>query len=142
MPAEFIPLVALLIPIVVAPTAIVTKHFTKKRELLHRERMRALELGQPFPSDSSWPAALAAISIGAGVPIGSFGLAWLATMTTHLGDDVWGIACAVGLAGVIGGTLLGRKLIATPAARSNLSNLAAEKPYHDPEAYDVVSRRG
>jgi len=49
-----VPLAALTIPIVVAPTAIAFKHVQRLRELEHIERMRALELGWVLPKDEPW----------------------------------------------------------------------------------------
>ena len=66
-----IPIMALLIPIIVAPTAIVFRYVRFHREIKHAERMRALELGRPFPGDEPWwsPERII-VAIGAGVPLG------------------------------------------------------------------------
>ena len=57
------------------------RHDRYKRELEHKERMRALELGRSLPGDAAWlsPATLA-LMIAGGVPIGIFACASVATV--------------------------------------------------------------
>ncbi len=138
-----IPIVAMLIPIIVVPVAIAAKQARRRREFEHAERMCALELGRPIPQSHAWPA-LVAIFIGAGVPVGTFLICWLATASTnHVTDQIFMVAGLVSFAAVIAGFRLGANLIAassvlheeTPVVRNG-------KPTLDPDAYDVVSRRG
>ena len=49
-----IPIVALLIPMIIVPTAMGIKHARYLREVEHTERMRAMELGQTLAEDESW----------------------------------------------------------------------------------------
>src|SRR6516165_8140795 len=98
--ALMIPMLALTIPLIVAPMAIVAKHRRQRREWEHAERMRALELGQPLPDHRghAWPA-LVTIFIGAGVPVGTFLISWLATVSTnHVTEQVFVGATVVSLA--------------------------------------------
>ena len=52
-----IPIVALLIPIIIVPTALGIKHAKFLREVKHAERMRAMELGRTRAEDESWSPA-------------------------------------------------------------------------------------
>jgi hypothetical protein len=141
--ALLIPITAIAMPMVVVPTIMVMKLRIRRRELEHIERMKALEMGQPVPGSQAWPA-LAAISIGAGVPIGAFFVTWLASMTGHASGDIWLAPIIVGLAAVISGASLGTKLFGRkPSANApGPAAVANGKPVFDPDAFDVVSRRG
>src|SRR6516165_157929 len=81
------------------------RHDKYKRELEHKERMRALELGRTLPGDSPWlsPAKLGLL-IAAAVPIGVFACASATTVERGFHADVWTAAGMVGLGGVICGT--------------------------------------
>ena len=61
--AVLIPIIGMMIPMVVVPTVLLVRYLRLRREMLHRERMRALELGQPAPGTNTWPAAVAALGI-------------------------------------------------------------------------------
>jgi hypothetical protein len=134
----FIPIAAMAIPLVVVPTAIISKHLQRKREWEHLERIKALELGQPIPGSESWHA-MSCASIGAGVPLGSMFLAWVATVSGSGGEEVWACATAIGITGVICGTILAKSRL---GSRRPASTDAHAKPEFDPDAYDVVGRRG
>ena len=138
-----IPIVALLIPIVIVPTALGFRHARFLREVEHAERMRAMELGRTLAEDEAWSPARLAVAIGVGVPIGSLLIAWLAAMTTGSTSaeaDLDG-AGVVGLGGVICGTVLAARHFAGPPA-GRRDPPGVEKPEYDPDAYDVVGRRG
>jgi hypothetical protein len=138
--ATLIPIFGMLIPIIIVPVALGIKHSRHLRELDHAERIKAMELGRKLPGDDKWETApqLAAL-IGAGVPIGVFGFAWLTSMMTGFHQDIWMSAMTVGVAGVICGTILAAKHFARQAGAENLS---AAKPTYDADAFDVVSSRG
>lgn len=145
--ALLIPIVALGIPMIVAPAAMITRYYHRKREWQHREQMKALEMGVSLDPAHGWPAALVASAIGAGVPIGVFFLAWMTALTTHNHHDkLFEGAIAVGLAGVYAGYKLGSRMqgVSQPsAADSSNATRHAEKSYvGDPDAYDVAGRRG
>ena len=108
--AIIIPIVALTIPIVVVPTALLFKHLRDSRRMLHAERMRAIERGQPFSAQSFWPS-LAAISIGGLVPVGCFLVAWLASLTDAAGEEVFVGATILGIVAVVTGARLATKLL-------------------------------
>lgn len=116
----------------------------REREMEHTERMKAMELGLTLPKDQPWttPGRLSA-AIGAGVPIGAFFLAFIDSQGNHhSAEAAWVAAGFVGVAGVIAGTILATRL-AAPGAPSRQDGMVAKPDSaYDPEAYDVVSRRG
>jgi hypothetical protein len=145
--ALVLPIVALMIPIVVVPTALGVRLAKQKREMEHRERMKALDIGRSLPGDEpEWSPARIALKIGAGVPLGVMAIAWLANLTLgRAGEGAWQAASFIGLAAVIGGTVLAIKAINLayqPHQDQHGYDNAAHKPAFDPEAYDHVGTRG
>jgi hypothetical protein len=138
-----IPIVGMMIPIVIVPTVLTLKHLQRKQETQHKERLRALELGRVMPTSNFWPS-LAAISIGAVVPIGSFLIAWMATMTHAAGDEAILAAMIVAIVAVVQGSRLALRMMdaSRRAEEEAPSYLNQQKPFHDPDSIDVVSRRG
>jgi hypothetical protein len=122
------------------------KQAQRRKELEHLERIKAMEMGlAPQPSGLDWPSAAVCIAIGAGVPIGSFVVAWLATLTADAPDGIWVAPVFVSFA-AIGAT---RKLayrIIDPRSGSKKPAYAQSaptgKPEFDPDAFDVVGSRG
>jgi hypothetical protein len=113
----------------------------RKRDMEHTERMKALELGRTLPNEAegeSWSVSKIAGSIGAGVPIGVFGCAWLASENLGYHEAIWVGAAMVGTAAVICGTILLHSLNVKGAT----STLADSKPPIEEDAFDVVSARG
>jgi hypothetical protein len=141
MSDEVIPLAGIALPMVLVPTILVLKQIRLKREWEHWERMRAMELGQSLPGTDKWPA-IAAIAIGAGVPVGAFFCSWLAVMTAHAADEVFIAATFVGLGGVWGGTSLMKRLVARRELPAEALYPSNGKPANDPDVFDVVGRRG
>src|SRR4051812_750308 len=115
--AAIIPIVGMLIPIVLVPTILSLRQARLERELEHAERMKALELGRTLPRDESWwsPARIC-VAIGAGVPVGVFFCAWMASNPHASQLMLWPSAGVVGLAGVIGGTFLANRHLARSSA--------------------------
>jgi hypothetical protein len=135
-----IPIIALLIPVVVVPTALGVKYAQRLRELEHAERMKALELGRTLPQDEPWwSPAKVSVAIGAGVPIGVFYCAYLATESAGFREEVWGTSAAVGLAAVISGAVLANKHF---NLRARAEQAYAAKSPAEADAFDVVSARG
>lgn len=138
-----VPLAAIALPAVLVPMVMALRHAAVKRDNQHRERMKALETGQPVPGESGWPAAFACASVGAGVPLGSFLFTWLASVSTpRLPGEIWfapavvslvAILCSMGIAGAM------PRQVKAPAARP-LGH--GKSMVHDPDAYDVVDSRG
>jgi hypothetical protein len=135
-----IPIIAMLIPMIVVPVALGLKYARHVRELEHAERIRALELGRTLPQDEPWwsPPRLCA-AIGAGVPVGVFFCAWMASTLDHHREEVWVAAALVGMTSVICGTALTAKHF---AYRAQTEGRYVAKPTIDADAFDVVSRRG
>lgn len=136
-----ISIVAITMPLLLVSTIMLLKHRARKREWQHQERMRAMDLGLPIPNGDIWPA-LTAIAIGAGVPVGSMFWAFVANAGSHDAHGAWPCAMMVGMAGVIGGTKLAGRLLPPRRQPDDASHLANGKPRFDPDAYDVVGRRG
>lgn len=142
-----IPMMGIMLPLILVPTIIRMKHAHRRREWEHKERMRAMELGLVPPGSEPhtfWPS-MAAIAIGAGVPVGAFFCAWMATMTSQVSDDVFAAATGVGIIAVVCGSMLAAKLYGISGTRSREltpPNLAAKPAHFDPDAYDTVSQRG
>jgi len=104
--------------------------------------MRALELGRTLAEDESWSPTTLAATIGAGVPLGSLAIAWLAGQSSPaLAGPISVAAGIVGLAGVICGTILAARLFAARATSASPGR-HDEKPAYDPDAFDVVGSRG
>ena len=136
-----IPMTAICLPLILVPTILAMKLHRNKREWEHQERMKAMEMGLPVPGTNAWPSAVA-IAIGAGVPLGAFLFTWLARLTASTADEVFIAPTIVGAIAVACGTSLGRRLI-PPSRRPGEATAAShEKPALDPDAYDVVGRRG
>lgn len=140
MAPTLIPVTGIMVPIVIVPTVLVMAHLRRRREMEHRERMRALELGHPLPASNAWPA-LAAIAIGAIVPGAAFVCATIASTLVRHAEAPWACASGVGLTAVIAGAILAGRLPGSRAA-ADVDPHANGKPAFDPDAFDVVGRRG
>jgi hypothetical protein len=124
----------ILVPVVMG---VRTEH--RKREMEHAERMRAIELGRPFPGDAGWwSPGRTAVGIGVAVPISIFGIAFVASLLTgEAAPFIWPSAGAIGLAAVICGTVLASRV---PTPRPQEPDPRA-KPYIDPDAYDAAEHQ-
>jgi hypothetical protein len=123
------------------PITLYFQHERRKRDMEHAERMKALELGRTLPDEAegeSWSASKIAGAIGAGVPIGVFGCAWLASEKLGYHETIWIGAAMVGTAAVICGSCLLYALITKDA----FSTPSDSKPEIEEDAFDVVSARG
>lgn len=147
-PGLIIPIFGMMIPIIIVPVAIIMKYVSLKRQLEHAERIKALEMGRTLPQDEPWwsPSRIA-VAIGAGVPIASLAIAFVATEASGAREEIWAMAGVVALAGVVGGTTLSIKHF-NHKARMELAALEANqypangKMAFDPDAYDVAGSRG
>jgi hypothetical protein len=142
----FIILVVLGLLLVGAITAVQQAHRSKEME--HSERMKSLEMGLvPQPGGLDWPAASVCIAIGAGVPIGSFVVAWLATMTAEVPGEIWFAPAFVSFAAIGSARKLAYRIIDPSKSITRKSvikqaPMSDGKPAFDPDAYDVVGSRG
>src|SRR5262249_11690942 len=126
----------------------------RKRELEHIERMRALEVGRSYPGDNEGGflglphraiPALIAVAIGAGVPLGVFLFALLASLIGGYQQELWLALGLVGLGAVISCTVLAHgafQMMPSNSASERSESFADSKPLVDEDAYDVVSSRG
>ena len=127
----------------------IVKQSGRRKEMEHSERMRALEMGVvPLPSGLDWPAAAVCIAVGAGVPIGSFVVAWLATMTSNVPGEIWLAPMFVSFAAIGATRKLAFRIIDPKSASAgkcgSRKQMASkvDKPAFDPDAYDFVGSRG
>jgi hypothetical protein len=147
----YIPIVAILMPLVLVPTMVVMKHRHQKQKWEHLERLKAMEAQYPMPMRQALQRAVGISAIGAGVPaVAVLG----ALMTTLLSepltpDDAVAVpAIAWGCAALIsGGAMLTSLKLASMqhAARKEFESanfVDDRKPVYDPDAFDVVSSRG
>lgn len=113
-----------------------------KRELTHKERMRALELGRSLPGDRPGPRLLRGGLIATAVPICVCGLAWLTSESVGYTKGVWERASIVSIFALVCGSVVA---VIAPARQSKLEQDAltsACKPQTEEDAYHVVSTRG
>ena len=82
------------------------------------------------------------MAIGAGVPLGSFGFAWLTMISVNSPEEVWIGASMVGMTSVLCASFLASKEFARRARAEARAHAAYEKPYLDADAYDVAGSRG
>ncbi len=142
-----IPLFAIGLPFLIVCTVMGFRFGASRREMTHRERMRALELGQPLPGGSPG-AVLACAAIGAGVPIAACFAAMIASLTTRdddLAAMIWLGAVLVALTGLYFGYRLACRLLFADKfthSRAFETNTSQKQNIPDPDFYDVVSRRG
>ena len=147
-----IPLSGIMMPLVLVPTIILLVHRQKKREWHHQERLRALEMGLPASGPDRMPGGGTVIAIGAGVPIASVLTAWMTTISVSDSHPdymlivavAWGCAFMISSGALITSLVLGVLLMRSRklAATEPVDQFAAIKPAYEPDAYDVVSRRG
>lgn len=147
-----IPLSGIMMPLVLVPTIILLVHRQKKREWHHQERLRALEMGLPASCPDRMPGGGTVIAIGAGVPIASVLTAWMTTISVSDSHPdympivavAWGCAFMISSGALITSLVLGVLLMRSRklAAPEPADQFAAIKPAYEPDAYDVVARRG
>jgi len=144
--AAIIPLVGMSIPIILVPTILIFRQLRLKTQYRHAERMRAIELGRPLPGEVNTgytPSRLAA-DLGLKLPLGLFGIAWLASDGSGLESlPMWIAAGSVGFAGVVSGLIL---TCCYPAqadtGHADPEFHGSSKPRFDADAFDVVGSRG
>ncbi len=113
-----------------------------KRELEHKERMKALEMGRSLPGDIPWLSPLRVGFLTATVvPIAAFGLALLSSQGAGFHGDVWQSAGIVSVFAIVCGSVVA--CVASAKQSSNETHAAemVEKMPVEEDAYDVVSSR-
>ncbi len=145
-----IPLTAILMPLVLVPTIITLVHRHRRREWKHQERLRAIDMGLPANASESRLGAGAVVAIGAGVPIASVIAALITTLNIPESHPdympviavTWGCSFVISTAALITSLVLGVLVMRTSKPAESVDPQAAFKPSFEPDAYDVVSRRG
>ncbi len=122
------------------------KQAHRRKEMEHLERIKAMELGiMPSSAGLTWPAAASCIAIGAGVPVGSFAVCWLASLTAHVPGGIWVAPVFVSLSAIQAARKIAyRSLDLKSGAKwpTSIPSKSTGKPEFDPDAYDVVGSRG
>ena len=143
-----IPIVALLIPIIIVPTAMGIKHARYLREVEHAERMRAMELGRPSVEEHAKSPMGVAGQIGVGVPLGAMFIAFIAVSKQGPSETIWMAAATIGVAGVVCGSILAAlricgSILASLRMKAGQDQAApvVAKPAYDPDEFDVVGSR-
>jgi hypothetical protein len=147
-----IPIVAILMPLVLVPTALVLKHRHKRREWEHLERMKAMSGSQPLTRLGGWIGSGGVAAIGAGVPIAAVLGALVTTLNWRPStfDDVsvpaiaWGSAVLISAGGLVTSLLLALLQARTQQKLDSAASadLDHAKPAFDPDTFDVVGSRG
>jgi hypothetical protein len=145
-----IPIVAILMPLVLAPTVIFMKHRHSRHEWEHLERMKAMDFQVPMQSPPQVGTIPHVAAIGAGVPAVSVAAAFLTTLTWEPslnGDPMipaiaWGAAMLISTGAMITSLILAfmhGRATQNAGASAAMNN---GKPIYEPDAFDVVSSRG
>ena len=148
-----IPLAGIALPLFLVPTVMLLKQSQQKRRWRHLERMQALASGAPVPPLGSPPGTAAVIAIGAGVPIFAILSALIATLniyqyTPHALEHsaiAWGCSLIISFGALTTSLILGvlqHRTHARTASHPVGMDFDSSKPAYDPDAFDVVSRRG
>jgi hypothetical protein len=148
--ALIIPLAGIILPLVLVPLVMTLKFRMKKREWEHLERMRALQMGVVPPQAGHRIGPGVLISIGTGVPAASVLAAGVTSLNipTDLPDPLaviaiaWGCAWLISTGAMVTALVLGVVQAKANKVASTVDQDPAAKPAYDPDAYDVVSRRG
>ncbi len=111
-----------------------------ERELVHAERIKALEMGFD-PSHSRWPLAMVCSMIGFGVPFFATLAIAKASEIPGVSGGIWLVDVCVSVPAIIVAGILGyRGLVVDPASKRTVDPHA--KPELDAEAYDFAGSRG
>jgi len=79
----------------------------RKNQIAHIERMRAMELGYILTERASrWPLAFYCVAMGAGVPIATFLITWIATLHGTTPLFIWNIPAIVSGIAIGGSTIV------------------------------------
>ncbi len=145
-----IPIVAIVMPVVLAPTVMILRQRRLREEWRHLERMKAIEHGLPPTTGHAFGQAFAITAIGLGVPFFAVLGAFLTSIAVPdpspltempIAASAW--ICAMFISGGGLATSVVLSVQAARAAREAREHMAAtqHKPVYDPDAFDVVSSR-
>ncbi len=147
-----IPIVAILMPLILAPMLTILKHRHHREEWRHLERMRSIEHGLPSTTGQALGQSFAVAAIGLGVPFFAVLGAFLTSIVVPAPSPLeeipiavvaWGCAMLISMGALATSVIL--TVLSLRAARETRSQMASDhryKPAYDPDAYDVVSSRG
>jgi hypothetical protein len=146
-----IPIVAILMPVVLAPSVMMLKHRHERRQWEHQERMKAMETRLPFSMGQALGGGASVAAIGAGVPMVAVLGAFLTSLTVDspsideaipLHGIAWGCASMISGGAFVSSLILYRmQARARKDADAASAALNDSKPMYDPDAFDVVSSR-
>lgn len=117
----------------------------KKAELAHFERRRRLEMGLIDPArDHTASKALVCVAMGAGVPLAAFATTLIAYLNrSSVPDEIWIAPGIVSVVCVIVTGILAGRIFGKPSDRGSQASPSVLAKYEsDPDAFDVVGRRG
>jgi hypothetical protein len=148
--ALIIPLAGIMLPLILVPIVMTMKFIHKKREWEHLERMRTLQTGGSVSRPSQRLGGAALMGIGAGVPAVSVVAASITTSNIPFTAPdylafvavTWGCAFLISTVALICAVVLGVVQARSQKASPAFDDDTAAKPAYEPDAYDVVSRRG
>jgi hypothetical protein len=147
----FIPIVAILMPLILVPTTLVMKYRHQRRKWEHLERLKAMEVQYPVPMRQALVRAGGVSAIGAGVPAVSVLGAFLTTLlwAPLPSDDgaavpaiAWGCALLISIGAMITSLKLASMQHTAQKETESAHSIDDRKPVYDPDAFDVVSSRG
>lgn len=147
----YIPIVAILMPLILVPTTLVMKFRHQRRKWEHLERLKAMETQLPIPLRQAIAGATGVTAIGAGVPAVSILGAFLTSLlwaSSAVDDSAIVPAIAWICAGVISSLAMATSLKLASMGRRSVQDAELSdamnngKAVYDPDAFDVVSSRG
>jgi hypothetical protein len=147
----YIPIVAILMPLIMVPTVLVMKHRHQSRKWEHLERLKSMEAQSPMPRRQALQKAGGISAIGAGVPAISVLGAFLTTLISEPlpGDDAaavpaiaWGCAVLISIGAMITSLKLASMQHSAGKESAYANSVDDHKAVYDPDAFDVVSSRG
>jgi hypothetical protein len=138
-----IPFAGIALPVVLVPVILGIRYARVEREMEHRERIRAMELGRTLPCDEGWwTLPRIAVAISGGVPASVFFCAWQASNALEDPKVAWIAAGIVGLGAVVcGSALAGLHYLRQAPSAGRPDDPYAKAPF-DADAFDVAGSRG
>mgnify|MGYP006892820709 CR=1 FL=1 len=145
-----IPVMGILLPMVLVPTVVILTQLQKRRAWKHEERLNAMRMGLPVRSHEPRIGGGTVVALGSLVPIASVFAALMVTLglpteSRWYEDVVIGVWVCTGFLSTLaiaGSLVLAFLLIRADRSIDQRVGLTSVKPEFDPEAFDVVSRRG
>jgi hypothetical protein len=146
-----IPIVAILMPVILAPTVMILRHRHDRRHWEHVERMKAMDFHVPIQSPRPLEKVANVAAIGAGVPAVSVIAAFLTTLIWEPpaeGDPsmvpavAWVCAVLISAGAMVTSLILTFMHHRVPQQADASAAIYNGKPIYEPDAFDVVASRG